>query len=415
MPAFRSEVLAERERAALGAIVLIRPLSFAALTTATLVITAAVLGFVATADYGRKTRLAGSLVPAAGGLRIDAPHAGRLTIRHAAEGESVHAGMALATVADTRGTAAGSAVGDMARGLTAERRRQLARERAETEAAIGREHLQHEARRNSLTAEREQLDREAVLQAQREALAETALARWRTLEARGIVSAAQRSQHEEAWLEQRSRGEALRRARLVLDREWALAQESAAQAAAQGRARLAALDARLAEAARDDVERDARTEAVVVAPARGLLAAWLVPEGQAVGAGEALASFLPEDGELEAQFLAPSHAIGLLRAGQAVRLRYAAFPHQKYGSHPGRVLAVSPHALSPRELYGAGTTASLTPAFRVRVAIDQQHLRVNGERIALRPGMAVDADVEVDRRRLVEWALEPLFAVAGKV
>lgn len=415
MPAFRPEVLAERERAALGAIVLIQPLSFAALTAATVVMAAAVLGFLATANYGRKARLAGTLVPAAGALRIDAPQGGRLAIRHAAEGEVLPAGAAIATIVDARATNDGVGVGELARHLSQERRRQLARERAETEHAIGRERTQHEARQASLAAEREQLDQETTLQSRREALAEAALERWRVLEARGIVSAAQRSQHEEAWLEHRSRSEAMRRARIVIERELALAHEAAAHAAAQGRARLASIDARAAEAARDDLERHARTEAVVVAPTPGVLAAWLAPEGQAIGGGEALASFLPEDGRLEAHFLAPSHAIGLLRPGQPVRLRYAAFPHQKYGSHPGHVLSVSSHGLNARELAGTAPGGSSAPAFRVRVAISQPSLRVNGESVALRPGMAVEADVEVDRRRLVDWALEPLLAVAGKV
>lgn len=415
MPAFRHEVHAERERAALGSIVLIRPLSFAALTTAVVAIVSVAFGYLATAEYGRKARLAGTLVPETGGIRVDAPYAARLAARHVAEGDTVNAGSPLARLEDARATVEGDGVGEASRRLGEARTRELQRERQETQAALAREAALQSARLASLEAERHQLDREEALLARREALAEADFERARLLEARGIVAAAQRSQQEDRLLEHRSRGESLRRARLLLEREIAQARQAAAQSQSQARARLAALDARTAEAALADLERESRARAVVLAPAEGIVSTWIAHEGQSVAAGEALVSILPIAARLEAQFLAPSHAIGLLKPGQAVRLRYGAYPYQRYGSHAGRVLAVSAQALGPRELASSGHAATAAPLYRVRVAIEKQHVQVQGQSVSLRPGLAVEADVEVDRRRLVEWALEPLFAVTGKL
>lgn len=415
MPAFRREVHAERERAALGSILLIRPLSFALLTAAAVGIVAVVLAYLATAEYGRKARLTGTLVPEAGGMRVDAPHAARLAARHVAEGERVRAGNPLARLEDARATAEGDAVGDTARRLAESRTRELQREREETEASLRREAALQASRLASFEAERDQLEREAALLARREALAEADFERVRLLEARGVVAAAQRSHQEDRLLEHRSRGEALRRTRLLLEREIEHARQAVAQSGSQARARLAALDARAAEASLADVEREARAQATVLAPADGIVSTWMANEGQSVGAGEVLVSILPMQARLEAHFLAPSHAIGLLRPGQAVRLRYAAYPYQRYGSHGGHVLAVSAQALGPRELASGGHAGATAPLYRVRVALDRQDIRVHGEELSLRPGLAVEADVEVDRRRLVEWALEPLFAVGGKL
>jgi membrane fusion protein len=38
-----------------------------------------------------------------------------------------------------------------------------------------------------------------------------------------------------------------------------------------------------------------------------------------------------------------------------------------------------------------------------------------GQDISLVPGMQLDADVLLDRRRLVEWIFEPLLGLGGRV
>jgi membrane fusion protein len=53
--------------------------------------------------------------------------------------------------------------------------------------------------------------------------------------------------------------------------------------------------------------------------------------------------------------------------------------------------------------------------YRITVALDQQSVQAYGQPQALSPGMAVDADVLLDRRRLIEWLFEPVLGLAGRV
>jgi membrane fusion protein len=53
--------------------------------------------------------------------------------------------------------------------------------------------------------------------------------------------------------------------------------------------------------------------------------------------------------------------------------------------------------------------------YRVVVEIESEHMRAYGRDEPLRPGMVLEADVLLERRRLIEWVLEPLYAAAGKV
>ncbi|HYS13329.1 MAG TPA: HlyD family secretion protein, partial [Burkholderiaceae bacterium] len=126
-----------------------------------------------------------------------------------------------------------------------------------------------------------------------------------------------------------------------------------------------------------------------------------------------LLSILPADAVLEAKLLVPSRAIGFIAAGDQVSVRYQAFPYQRFGSFKGRVTAIPRTMTAPNE---AETPVALNESvYRVTVALDDQ--RVRGARIdvALQAGMLLDADIWLERRRLVEWLFEPLFTVAGRV
>jgi membrane fusion protein len=52
--------------------------------------------------------------------------------------------------------------------------------------------------------------------------------------------------------------------------------------------------------------------------------------------------------------------------------------------------------------------------YRVAVALDSQTMKAYGEAKRLLPGMEVEADALLDTRRLYEWVLEPLYALAGR-
>ena len=99
-------------------------------------------------------------------------------------------------------------------------------------------------------------------------------------------------------------------------------------------------------------------------------------------------------------------------------LRYQAFPYQKFGHQSGRVLQVAKAPLQPSELAAmplAGGAASGEPLYRITVQLDKQDVAAYGSTQALAPGMQLDADVVLDRRRLIEWIFEPVLGIASRV
>ena len=154
----------------------------------------------------------------------------------------------------------------------------------------------------------------------------------------------------------------------------------------------------------------------MTAPVGGVVATQVVKAGQAVQAGQPLMSLLPGKGELEAELLVPSRAIGFIAPGDGVLLRYQAFPYQKFGHHQGRVASISRSALSSGEL-GAlvGNAQQGEPFYRVTVALAGQAVTAYGKPEPLKPGMLLEADILGEKRRLIEWVFEPLYSLKGKV
>jgi membrane fusion protein len=106
-----------------------------------------------------------------------------------------------------------------------------------------------------------------------------------------------------------------------------------------------------------------------------------------------------------------------VRAGQQVLLRYRAYPYQKFGHYRGVIKSVSRSAIEPAELpsmYAAGTSGSAAePLYRITVALARQDVTAYGRPVPLQPGMQLDADVLLERRRLIEWVFDPIFTLTG--
>lgn len=398
----------------MGRIVLMRPLSHAALTAAAVAIAACLLTYLFFAQVARKESLAGALVPASGAIRIAASQAGIVRGRRLREGERVVAGEPLLRLVDARATVEDGAVGRASLALAERRLRETRRQREQTLAAAASEQRAIAGRIEGITAEMALADREIDVLAARESLARRTLERYAELERLGFVSAVQRQQHEEEALLQGSRVLAASRARLALAREQAGLLAALTEARERSRAQASALEAQLALIAREQVERRAQAEALVVAPATGIVAAWFVDGGQLVGGGASLATLLPEGSPLEAHLYAPSRAVGFIRPGQEVLLRYPAFPYQKFGTHRARVLSVSRSAAAAAEMGFVPPDGTREPVYRVKVALASQSVPVYGRREPLQAGMRVHADILLDRRRAIEWVFEPLISLAGR-
>lgn len=411
---FRAQVRAHAESAWLGRIVLIRPLSFTFLTACALAIGVMLAAFFCFAEYTRKARLEGVLAPEMGIVKIVAQQAGIVESVRAAEGDAVERDATLVTLGDGREAAGREEIGGAVAARLAERRAALERQRASTQAAARTEIAALATRAEGLARELAQLDREIATQAGRNEISERGVDRAHRLEDIGFLSAAALDRERDAAIEQRARLESLERTRLALARDLEGARFDADAARERAEAQLASIDTQRASVEQERLERELQYRPALVAPAAGTVAAVLVEPGQMVLAGATLATLIPRGSRLEAHLYSPSRSIGFVRAGQEVLLRYVAYPHQKFGTYRARVLAISRNPLPAAELGFVPPDGSREPLYRIKAALDSQSVLAYGRAQPLRAGMQVEADVLLDRRRLVEWIFEPLLSLAGR-
>lgn len=115
------------------------------------------------------------------------------------------------------------------------------------------------------------------------------------------------------------------------------------------------------------------------------------------------------DATLEAQLAVPEDLLASTTIGAEVLLRYPAFPHQHYGQYRGRVMRIARQPIATTSSTRGDADAEARPvAYRVTVALERQRVRDDhGKERELQPGLGVQAEVVVEKRRLYEWLLEP--------
>ena len=413
-PIFRRESQDARATAWLGRVVLIRPVSFTFITACAIAFSLALVAFFVCGEYTRKARVTGVLAPAHGVAKIIAQQSGIVEAVHVREGDRVEKDAALVILGDGRAGRAREDIGAAVSSRVAQRQHALTRQREFAVAAMRTEQASFVKRRTGFERELEQLDAEMASQGKRMAIASAGLGRAQRLAGIGFLSPAALDRERDAALDHQSRLEQMRRARLALARELSSIQFEADASRARANAQLAALDQQRASLDQERIERDLQYHAVIVAPTSGIVTTVLVEPGQMVMAGTSLATLIPAHSTLEGHLYSPSRSIGFVRAGQEVLLRYLAYPHQKFGMYKASVTSVSRNPMLPGELGFTPADGNREPVYRIKVALDGQSIRAYGQLEALQPGMQVEADILLDRRRLIEWIFEPLLSLAGR-
>jgi membrane fusion protein len=175
----------------------------------------------------------------------------------------------------------------------------------------------------------------------------------------------------------------------------------------------AAIERQISELEQQLTEADVRRSVVLTAPADGTVTTILAEIGQAVNPDKLLLSILPTGAQLQAQLLVPTRAAGFIKPTQQVALRYRAFPYQRFGHHLSEVLEVGRTVIQPNEARLPVTVEE--PVYRVTVRLPQQQVQAYGQAMPLKAGMLLDADIHIDRRRLIEWVFDPLLSITGRL
>lgn len=108
---------------------------------------------------------------------------------------------------------------------------------------------------------------------------------------------------------------------------------------------------------------------------------------------------VPSEGALEVEVLLDNKDIGFVREGMPAEVKLHTFPFTKYGIIEGEVVNVSDDAIIDEQ-------RGLVYSMRVKLA--RNTIWVDTREVALMPGMAATAEVQTDKRRIIEFFTSPM-------
>jgi membrane fusion protein len=418
LPLFREQALQHATARGFGDILLTRPPSFALLTCLFTSFAIAIVLFFSFFSYTRKAQVSGVLLPSAGVIRVVSSQSGLVAERRVVDGQSVKTGDVLFVLRNEHATATQGNAEQTVSDLLRTRRDSFEADALQQSRQSAQRRQAAEHRTRDLADEIQRVDEQRTFQARRVALADETVRRYTDLQAAHFISAAQLQDRLAELLDQRQRLGDLERAAASTARELASSQAELRDLIVQGERDQQAARRNMAAIEQELTENEARRQIWVRAPHDGIVAAIAAEPGHTVAPNQALAIVLPDDGLLEAELYAPSRAAGFIQAGMTVMLRYQAFSYQKFGQHAGRVREVSRTAMRPEDLPFPGVVSSAgsasEPLYRIRVSLGRQGILTHGIAHPLKSGMALEASVLLEQRRLYEWILEPLYSITGR-
>ncbi|MHB1056827.1 MAG: HlyD family secretion protein [Rhodanobacter sp.] len=411
---FRQEVIDAKRGEWLGSIIVAAPLSRWLLTALALTLAAAILLFLFLGHYTRRETVTGQLVPSAGLLNVSAPIAATVTHLQVHDGQVVKAGDVLLTLSSEQDSAVlGDTHALIGQQLEAQRSRlqsDLSNQRQLSEQQAGALGSKVALLRSQLV----QITGQLAIQQKQVDSNQQLLDRIKPLEAKGFVSAVQIQQQKAALLDAQAQYKALVRQQLDNRQQLDATRQQLVQLPLDDVSKRNDIERQLATITQSMAQNEMQRAIVLRAPRDGVVSAVLLKEGQMVGPGQAMLSILPAGSLLQAQLLVPSRAIGFIEPGSRVVMRYQAYSYQKFGQQYGRVTDISRSALSAPDVLAllGQQPQQQEPLYRVQVSLDSQQVLAYGKREPVKPGMALDADILMDRRRLIEWVFEPLYGMA---
>ncbi len=145
---------------------------------------------------------------------------------------------------------------------------------------------------------------------------------------------------------------------------------------------------------------------LILAPVSGIVTdVTSTQPGDKVQANSPLGGIAPSNARAVLRVEIAEQDRGFLREGLPVKLKFSAFPYQRYGLINGTLDYISP----------ATKVAPLTkqPVYEGRVTLERDHYLVADKKYPLRYGMTATAELVVRERRLIDLALDPFREIGG--
>lgn len=406
---FRKEVIEARRQRLTGEILLSQPKLWRKLSYIPILCTIAILAISITGKYKRSETVQGYLVPSKGVVKVFSNRAGVLEEIFVSAGDFVDFDQLLVRIntedkSDSTLSAQSSALSSISNQIT------LVRE------SISREKTRSEGRLQSIASEIQSLNNELkalkeqqVLQSQITESAKKAYESIQELLDRGFISKSESEHRKQTWLSNQQQEMLFVQQNISLNGKIGSLHNQATLEKIESSQKVTDLEQQVAELIKQKSQYEVEKEHIVTAPVSGHIGIINAYKGQSISPNLPIMSILPKDSKLEAELLVHSSAIGFVKTNQAVRLKYSAFPSERFGSYSGRVKTISDTIVRPEELDSPLKVSE--PFYPVTVELEKYDVDAYGQSHKLYPGLLLEAEIILGESTIYSWIIDPLLAL----
>jgi membrane fusion protein len=413
---FRPQVLDHRKQAMYGDVLLLPQFSHTLIISILLLWVLVVFIWLLTSYYARKETVVGWLEPPQGIIRVYAEAAGIVQEVLVAEGEQVVQDQVLLIVSDDRILASGDHL-DASLLREYNTQKQLLNEQlTRTKTTFILRDKDVEKRIASAQQDLNFIAEQQHILTERNTLVSAQVERYRTLKQSGHASNVEFDNAIAQELALKSEQQILLRSQIAQKNTIEQLHTEQTLLPSENANTLDQLRSRLSDITQQITQLSGRNSHVIKASRAGIVNNVQAHEGQQAYANNniPLLTLFPSSTLLTAHLLVPVRAIGFISAGQPLAIRYDAFPYQKFGIYHGTVTQVSRTLLLPNELLNSPVEVH-EPMYRVSAQLAQSSVQAYGKDFALKPGMTLSADVSLGERSLIQWLLEPIYSLQGRI
>lgn len=375
--------------------------------------------FMRFANYTKRTTAEGVLIPESGLIRIYAPQNGVVNDLKISEGQLVDKDANLLVLnSDVKSSSTNATQESIS--ISIKRRQESLSQEIKQTLILNSQELQEDKNElDSLIKQRLKIKEQIDFANQRLTLNKEIMQKYQFLKSKNYISSEQLEEKQEIGIYLRLQVEELNRSLINMNSEIQKLSSELEQKPILHSKQLADLQRRIDENNELLMENEIKRKIFITSPSKGEVTAISVSNGTRVDNSRPLLSLVPIDAILHAELYLPSSSVGFVRPGDTVMLRYLAYPYQRYGLQPGKIISISRTALPADEIMTfkniSDPIRQQGPFYKVTVSLSSQYIDAMGMHERLRSGMQLEADILQEKLPLYEWVIEPLRGIGKRL
>jgi membrane fusion protein len=407
---FRQEVIEfQQHHRQWGQVALLQPFSTKIMAWFITTGVALVFTFLFLGQYPRTETVVGYLTPLSGTSKVFVPQQGTIKEIYVREGQEVQKDQPLLAVETSQIAANGQDVNTTILATLESQRNLLMSQIAAEQERTKSERARLTALIGGLETELSELEAQIEVQKKRVRVSDDLVSSVTGLRARGNISELEFRQRELGALEQKQKLHSLNQQIAARSNQLTETRYSLQQLPTVMAQKIQSLRSELSTTEQRTAEINGRRAYIIRAGTVGRVSTLQATVGQFADPRRLQLEIVPNDSVLQAELFVSTRAIGFVRPGQKVRIKYEAFPYQNFGTYAGQIIKVSQTILTSSDASGPITLKE--PAYRITATLERPDIDAYGTKMPLQADMLLSADIILEQRSLIGWFLGPLLSI----